>query len=187
MLPAMLDLNGKKVVVIGAGRVAAKKITLLLDAGALVTVITKEAVVQVPLVVEDLILRPYRTGDLSGAFLVVDATGDQEVGDLIVREAREERVWLNVVDDAARSSFFFTAVLRDGDVVVAVSTEGASPALAQWIRNAVAVILPKNISEVARRLRQERSSLHERGDSTENLPWATRIEELLAETSNDLD
>lgn len=176
----MLDLRGRRVVVLGAGRVSAKKIPLLLEAGALVTVITKEVLVALPPGVE-LVVRAYKPGDLAGVFLVVAATGDQVANDLVVREASESHIWLNVVDDAEHSSFFFTAVHRAGDVVVSVSTEGASPALAQWIRNAVAALLPKNVAVVAKRLRQERDAIHARGESTESLPWAQRIEELLHE------
>ena len=61
----------------------------------------------------------------------------------IVRETNERNILLNVVDDLGRSNFHFTAVHRDGDVVVSVSTGGASPALAQWVRNAVARALPR--------------------------------------------
>jgi siroheme synthase-like protein len=185
MIPLMLDLRDKKVVVVGAGRVSAKKVALLLDAGARVTIITKEVVVPVATAIERLAIRPYRPGDLAGAFLAVSATGDPDVNDLIVKEASEHHIWLNVVDDATRSSYFFTAVHRDGDVVVSVSTEGASPALAQWVRDIVATVLPKNIAKVARRLREERDAIHAQGDSTEDLPWTARIEELLAKADGE--
>jgi siroheme synthase (precorrin-2 oxidase/ferrochelatase) len=72
-------------------------------------------------------------------------------------------------------------VHRDGDVVVSVSTEGSSPALAQWVRNVVATALPKNLAAVARRLRAERDALHASGQSTENLAWMQRVEELVRE------
>jgi precorrin-2 dehydrogenase/sirohydrochlorin ferrochelatase len=180
MLPLVVELRGRHVVVIGAGRVSAQKVALLIDAGARVTVITEEVRAPVDPRVESLLLRRYQRGDLAGAFLVVSATGDPTVDDLIVREAQEAQQWLNVVDDAARSNFFFTAVHRDGDVVVSVSTQGSSPALAQWVRNTVAASLPENLASVARRLRQERDAIHERGDSTENLKWMSRVEELIA-------
>jgi precorrin-2 dehydrogenase / sirohydrochlorin ferrochelatase len=181
MLPLVVDLVGRRVVVLGAGRVSQQKVTLLLEARAKVTIITEEVVVPVADGIEELIVRPYQRGDLAGAFLVVSATGNPEVNDLVVVEARELNVLLNVVDDATRCNFFFTAVHRDGDVVVSVSTEGSSPALAQWVRNRVAKTLPKNLADVARRLRAERNDMHVRGESTENLAWMQRVEELVGD------
>jgi siroheme synthase-like protein len=179
MFPLVVDLRNRRVVVIGAGRVSAQKVAQLLAAGARITVITGEVLVPVSSEIESLVLRPYEYGDLDGAFLAVSATGNKEVDDRIVTEAGERNILLNVVDDAARSNFFFTAVHRDGDVVVSVSTEGASPALAQWVRDVVATVLPKNLAVVAQRLRAERHALHSSGQSTENLAWMARVEELI--------
>jgi siroheme synthase-like protein len=179
MFPLVVDLRDRRVVVIGAGRVSAQKVTPLLAAGARITIITEEVLEPVSSALESLVIRPYEYGDLEGAFLAVSATGDKEVNDRIVAEAGERNILLNVVDDAARSNFFFTAVHRDGDVVVSVSTEGASPALAQWVRDVVARVLPKNIAGVARQLRGERHALHSSGQSTENLAWMARVEELI--------
>jgi siroheme synthase-like protein len=181
MFPLVVDLRNRRVVVIGAGRVSAQKVSQLLGAGARVTVITQEVLVPVSNEIESLVLRPYEYGDLDGAFLAVSATGQKEVDDRIVIEAGERNILLNVVDDAARSNFFFTAVHRDGDVVVSVSTEGASPALAQWVRDTVARALPKNLAFVAQRLRAERHALHSSGHSTENLAWMARVEELISD------
>jgi precorrin-2 dehydrogenase/sirohydrochlorin ferrochelatase len=179
MFPLVVDLRDRRVVVIGAGRVSAQKVSQLLAAGARITIITEEVLVPVSSEIESLVLRPYEHGDLDGAFLAVSATGNKEVDDCVVAEADERNILLNVVDDAARSNFFFTAVHRDGDVVVSVSTEGASPALAQWVRNVVANALPKNLATVAKQLRGERHALHSSGQSTENLAWMARVEELI--------
>jgi siroheme synthase-like protein len=181
MLPLVVELRDRPVVVIGAGRVSAQKVALLLAAGARVTIIAQEVRVPVSSDVESLLIRSYEHGDLKGAFLAVAATGDPMVDDRIVAEAEEYRMLLNVVDDAARSNFYFTAVHRDGDVIVSVSTQGSSPALAQWVRNAVATALPKNLAAVARRLRAERDELHASGRSTENLAWMQRVEDLVRE------
>ncbi len=91
-------------------------------------------------------------------------------------------MWLNVVDDPARSDFYFTAVHRDGDVVVSVSTEGASPALAQELRSMIDERLPDNLGDVARQLRRERAELHAGGSSTEGFDWRPRIRELLGDS-----
>lgn len=184
MFPLVVDLTGRRVVVIGAGKVGGHKATELLECGARVTMISEELLAPAPDGVEELLLRPYEYGDLSGAFLVVAATGNSSVSDEIVREATERNLLLNVVDDLGRSNFFFTAVHRDGDVMVSVSTGGASPALAQWVRATAARALPTNLARVARQLRDERRALHDRGESTEGRPWVDRVHELLGESAH---
>jgi siroheme synthase-like protein len=181
MFPLVVDLEGRRVVVVGAGKVGAHKSAELVAAGARVTVISVAILAALPDGIEEVVVRPYRRGDLSAAFLAVAATGDADVNDAIVEEARELNTLLNVVDDIERSNFYFTAVHRDGDVLVSVSTEGSSPALAQWVRNAVAGALPRNLGAVAKRLRAERAALHARGESSENRPWAARVEALIDE------
>jgi siroheme synthase-like protein len=181
MFPLVVDLTDRPVVVIGAGKVGVHKAAQLLEAGALVTVITDVVLAPVPDGVAALHLRSYRYGDLEGALLVVAATGDPDVNDRIVAEANERNILLNVVDDLSRSNFYFTAVHRDGDVIVSVSTGGSSPALAQWVRNTVAKALPRNLASVARALRAERSALHDAGESTENREWMQRVNQLVDE------
>jgi precorrin-2 dehydrogenase/sirohydrochlorin ferrochelatase len=181
MFPLVVDLSNRSVVVIGAGGVGARKTAQLLESGARVTVIAEEILAPVPEGVETLLVRRYVPGDLAGALLVVAATGDPAVNDQIAKEATERNVLLNVVDDLGRSDFHFTAVHRDGDVVVSVSTSGASPALAQWVRNTAAKALPKNLSSVARQLRAERSAIHAAGESTEDREWMARVNELTNE------
>ncbi|HWD95832.1 MAG TPA: bifunctional precorrin-2 dehydrogenase/sirohydrochlorin ferrochelatase [Acidimicrobiales bacterium] len=182
MLPLAFKLDGVDVLVVGAGVIGARKAAQLVDAGARVSVIAEEVRAVLPDGVVSVEQRSYRTGDLAGYFLVVSATGDPAINDLIVAEARDARLWLNVVDDPDRSSFYFMALHRQGDVTVAVSTGGAAPALAQAVRSLVAERLPSNLADVATRLREERRALHESGTTTENLDWRSRIDELLAET-----
>jgi siroheme synthase-like protein len=180
MLPLTFRLDDKDVLVVGAGSVGVRKAQQLLEAGANVTVIAEEFLAALPDGLARVEQRRYRRGDLRGYWLVVSATGDAATNDEIVREADEERVWLNVVDDPSRCSFYFMALHRQGDVTVAVTTEGAAPALAQEIRNLVAERLPTNLGEIADTLREERRQVHERGASTENLDWPARIRELLS-------
>jgi precorrin-2 dehydrogenase/sirohydrochlorin ferrochelatase len=179
VLPLALKLTGKDVLVIGAGRVGTGKAGLLVDAGARVTIITRDVLAELPRGLTSLEEREYRDGDLRGYALVVSATGDAATNDRVVDEARRENIWLNVVDDPQRSDFYFTAVHRAGDVTVSVSTEGASPALAQEVRSMIARSLPDNLADVAQTLRRERDDLHDRGTSTEGIDWRPRIRELL--------
>ena len=106
------------------------------------------------------------------------------MNDEIVEEARERSIWLNAVDDPPRCDFYFTANHRAGEVVVAVSTEGASPALAQVLRNRIAATLPDNLAEVASTLRAERDAMHHQGQTTEGIDWKPRINELLGPESS---
>jgi siroheme synthase-like protein len=179
MLPLAFRFEDREVLVIGAGHVGTRKAQQLLVAGATVTVIAEEFLAPLPPGLARVEQRRYRRGDLRGYWLVVSATGDAITNDEIVREADEERVWLNVVDDPERCSFYFMALHRQGDVTIAVTTEGAAPALAQEIRNIVAERLPTNLGEIADALREERRLVHEQGASTENLDWPGRIRELL--------
>ena len=164
--------------VVGAGAVGVRKARQLVEVGAKVTIVAEELLAPIPEGVR-VQQRRYRPGDLRGFWLVVSATGDGAVNDEIVREAHDERVWLNVVDDPERCTFYFMALHRQGEVTIAVTTEGAAPALAQEIRTLAAERLPSNLGDVAATLREERRVVHERGDTTENLDWRARIRELL--------
>jgi siroheme synthase-like protein len=179
MLPLAFKFDSVPVLVVGAGRVGARKAEQLIEAGAMVTMIAEAFIEPAPQGLLHVEERRYRRGDLHGFLLVVSATGDLAVNDEIVEEARDERIWLNVVDDPARSSFYFMALHRQGEVTIAVTTEGAAPALAQEIRTLAAQRLPDNLGEVAATLREERRAVHERGASTEDVDWRTRIRELL--------
>jgi siroheme synthase-like protein len=179
MLPLAFNFTDREVLVIGAGRIGVQKARQLLESGARVSLIAEEFLVPVPEGLARVEQRRYQRGDLRGFWLVVSATGDPETNDEIVQEADEERVWLNVVDDPSRCTFYFMALHRQGDVTVAVTTEGAAPALAQEIRNLAAQRLPTNLGEIADTLRWERRELHESGASTENRDWSSRIRELL--------
>ncbi|HUY07186.1 MAG TPA: bifunctional precorrin-2 dehydrogenase/sirohydrochlorin ferrochelatase [Acidimicrobiales bacterium] len=179
MLPLAFNLNGRRALVLGAGRVGAKKTRQLLEAGASVDVIAESVVADMPSGIESLTVRRFRAGDLAKYWLVVSAIGDPEVNGRIVEEASRRRIWLNVVDDPDRSTFFFTALHRAGEVVVSVSTQGSSPALAKEIRDIVSRVLPGNVSDVAQRLREERRLIHAEGLSTEHRDWHSRVLALL--------
>lgn len=178
MLPLAIDVTRRDVLVVGMGRVGSHKARLLIEAGAHVHVISEAILSPVPDGVASLEVRSYRAGDAAGRFLVVSATANDEVNDLIVADAAGHHTLLNVVDDPARCNFYFTSVHRDGDVIVSVSTSGASPSLAQWIRRRVQELLPEGLGHVAATLREERAALHARGESTER-DWSTRVSALV--------
>ena len=184
MIPLAVDVADRDVLVVGMGLVGAHKAHLLIDAGARVHVISDAVRAPLPEGVTSLRRRKYRSGDAVGYFLVVSATGDDEVNDLIVVDAARTGTLLNVVDDPSRCGFYFTSVHRDGDVIVSVSTSGASPSLAQWIRRRVQEVLPTGLGQVAAALRMERAILHARGESTE-VDWSGRVEVLVQDLAQD--
>jgi precorrin-2 dehydrogenase/sirohydrochlorin ferrochelatase len=181
VIPLAFNLRDKHVVVIGAGKVAGAKWALLLDEGARITVIAPEALVAIPPAIS-WIQRPYEIGDLADCHLVIVAVGNESVNDAVLAEAHTRGVWANVVDNPAKCDFFFTAVHRDGDVVISVSSSGAAPALAQVLRDRIRALLPARLGDVAQTLRAERHALHEANESTEGRNWRPRVEELLDET-----
>lgn len=143
--PVFLDLRGRRAVVIGGGAVAEQKVLGLLAAGAHVTVVSPETT---PRLAElavaggiDLRRRPYRSGDLAGAWLAIAGTDDRAANARVWAEAEREGVLLNAVDDLDHCSFIAPAIHREGDITVAVSTAGKSPALAARLRQRVARLI----------------------------------------------
>ncbi len=140
--PAFLRLQGRRCVVVGGGAIAEGKVLGLLDAGARVTVVSPA----ISRRLEDLAgqgmialwRRPYRTGDLAAAFLAIAATDDGVVNIAVWAEAEQRGVLLNAVDDLPHCSFIAPSIHRHGDVTVAVSTAGQSPALAVRLRERIA-------------------------------------------------
>ena len=143
--PVSLALRGRLCVVVGGGGVAEHKVQGLLEAGARVTVVSPE----VSPLLEDLAAngavelhrRPYRPGDLAGAFLAIAATDDRAVNGAIWAEAEARGVLLNAVDDLDHCHFIAPAIHRAGDITVAVSTAGKSPALAVRLRQRIAGLI----------------------------------------------
>jgi precorrin-2 dehydrogenase/sirohydrochlorin ferrochelatase len=178
--PAGLVLAGRRVLVVGAGRVAGRKIAALLECGAHVTVVAPEVCEEVARLPVALERRRYRAGEVAGYRLVVAATGDRDVDRAVSRDAESAGVLVNAADDPAACSVVLPAVLRRGRVTVAVSTDGTSPALATWLRDRIAGTLPAGLAELAGIVAAARSELREEGRSSEGLPWRRLIDELAA-------
>lgn len=186
MFPVVLRFDGRLAVVIGGGTVADRKVAGLLESGATVRVVA-------PLVVDGLRVRttpgvaltlterPYEPADLDGAWYVVAATGDPAVQQDIADECERRGIWCNAVDDPERCTALLPAVHRSGDVIVAVSTSGASPTLARILRDRIAGALPVSLGDIARTLAERRRLWQADGASTEDRNWSPEIDELLAE------
>ena len=174
--PIALRVEGRRVLVVGAGRVGASRARQLVRAGARVTVVTTQILAELPAEV-DFHLRPYRRRDAARALLVVAATGDDRVNGRILRDVERRHGLINVVDDPARCSAYFMAQAERGDVTVAVSTRGSSPWLAGHVRDLVEAALPADLAELAAALGERRRQLHAQGESTEGLDWSTIADE----------
>ena len=153
---ACLDLTRRAVLVVGGGRVALEKVEGLLDSGAAVTVVAPQIVPELELLPVDLVRRAYRTDDLDGRFLVVAATSTPSVNRRVYRDAEERALLCNVVDVPELCSFILPAVHREDPIAIAISTGGASPALAQRLRDEIARIVRPEHAAIARRLRAQR-------------------------------
>ncbi len=135
LYPINLNVNNKLCVVIGGGNVARRKIESLLEAGAQVKVVSSEFGVRSSEFMNlEIVERPYRYGDLVGAFLAIAATDDEEVNKQIAQEAKEQNVLLNVVDVPQLSDFYVPSVVRRGDLAISISTSGKYPALSKKLR-----------------------------------------------------
>jgi siroheme synthase-like protein len=141
LFPALLNVKGRLCVVVGGGEVALRKVTTLLERGAIVKVVSPELKDELGAMVgRDQIeweSHEYRQGDLEGAFLAVAAADDAEVNAQVRHEGWTRHVLVNVADDPAGSDFQVPSFFEDGDLLVAVSTSGASPAVARTLRRMV--------------------------------------------------
>ena len=141
--PVFLNLTERRCVIIGGGQIAEGKISKLLDSGAKIIVISPDATQGIRGFAErgqiEFDLRKYQEGDLQGAFLVIAATNDRVVNQEIFEEAEKQGILLNAVDDMPRCSFIAPSIVEKGPVTVAISTGGASPALARKLREKMEV------------------------------------------------
>lgn len=141
-LPVVLNLQGRPVLVVGGGTVAARKCRSAIAAGGRVTVV---APVLIPALAEQFAAgriehwnRPFAAGDTRGFFLVFAATDDPDVNGVVAAEALSHRALVEVVDNPIAGTITSPAVVSRGDLQIAVSTGGASPLLARRVRDEIA-------------------------------------------------
>ena len=138
LFPLFLKLEGRRCLVVGAGFVAESKIRSLLDASAEIHVVAPEAIAGIRRWADtgEIVWkqRAFSPDDLAGAVLVITATSSPETNEVVFQEARRRGVLCNSVDDPERCDFYYGALVRRGDLQIAISTAGHSPALAQRLR-----------------------------------------------------
>lgn len=178
--PANLVLGGRRVLVVGAGAIAARKIDGLLACGAVVTVVALVVGADVAALAEagavELHQRGYLAADLDGVWLAVTATDDPAVNRAVFTDGETRRIWVNAADDPQSCSFTLPAVVRQGPIMVTVATGGHSPALATWLRAHVEKELGPEYAVLAELLAEARAGIRAEGGSTEGLSWLTAID-----------
>lgn len=175
-LPVNLDVAGRRVLVVGGGRVASRKVKSLRECGAEVTVVS-------PAFCSGLarmrgihrVRRGYRRSDLRGMWLVVSAAGPQAVNQRVWEHAREAGIPVNVVDQPVLCTFTVPAVLRRGELVITVSTGGGSPSLSGRIREILGAAIGPEFGQHLALLREMRTAVKASG-----LPLEARGELLKA-------
>lgn len=178
--PVFLDIAGKPAVVIGGGQVALRKVEGLLDAGAHVTVISPalhpdlEALVAAGRVRH--IAREYSPGDLEGCLLAFVGTDDRSVNAAVAREGKQRGAWVNAVDDPANCDFIMPGIVRRGDIILAVSTSGGSPAMARKLREDLEQFLTEEYALMLDLVAQVRRELCDRGVKVEPEVWNAALD-----------
>jgi siroheme synthase-like protein len=178
--PIFLDISGKKCVVIGGGQVAWRKVNTLLENNARVEVISPVICLEIQELAEKGKIRiqqkVYGPGDLKGAVLAIAATDDPETNSWVTGEGREKGVLVNVVDDAGKSDFILPSCLQRGDLTIAVSTSGKSPALARKIRTRLEKQFGKEYSDLTSMINEVRSEMKNQGIRVSSEGWEKALD-----------
>ena len=171
LFPMFLKLTARPCVVVGAGAIAEGKIEALLQSEAHVTVIAPEGLPRVEAWAEAGEIRwkrrVYRAGDTDGAFLVIAGPNTPAVNRAVFAEANAANILCNAVDDPPFCDFFFPSIVRRGELTIAISTAGESPALAQRLRKEINAQLPLDTGEWIQelgRLRREVTAVEPIGE-----------------------
>ena len=172
-----LDLTGLPVLVVGGGSVAARKVTGLLRAGAVVTVVAPDAV---PEIADDpdvrWFARSYQRGEVASYRLGTAATDDPVVNARVADDGHTAGVFVNSADDPANCSFTLPAVARRGDLQVAISTNGRSPALARWLRRNYEQELSAGYDQLLDLLAELRAEVRAQGGTSEPAGWQDALD-----------
>lgn len=157
LFPLFLKLDGRKVVVIGGGVIAASKLKSLIPSGARITVVAPSIRPELEMPGIALVRRAFSPQDLEGAWLAI-AAAPAEVNRQVAAAAQGQRIFVNAVDDPPAGSAYTGGVLRRGGATIAISTDGQAPALAGLLREALERVLPEELGSwisCARLLRKQ--------------------------------
>ena len=173
--PILLNIQDKKCLVVGGGEVALRKVQMLVEHGANVEIVSPTFCPELNQLVKDgtiqAIHRDYETEDLNDAFLAVAATDDIKTNEKVATEARKIGILVNVVDKPDISDFIVPSYFRRGDIIVAVSTSGRSPALARKIRGELERDFKAEYAQLAVIANEVRNELKQRGITISGDDW----------------
>ncbi len=149
--PVHLDIKNRNCLVVGGGAVGTRKVNTLLECGARVTVVSPNPTRQLTKLATEgaitLTQRSYRSADLNGTFLVIGATDDENLNQLIANDAVQNNTLCNIADRPEACNFILPSIVRRGDLVITISTSGKSPALAKQLRQKLETQFGKEYAE----------------------------------------
>lgn len=178
--PIFLNISGKKCLVVGGGQVALRKVRTLLEHRANVEVISPDLCPELSQLVESgeisVLRREYRTGDLKDVLIATAATNDNQTNLKVADEARRNAVLVNVVDDAENSNFILPSYVRRGDVTIAISTAGRSPALARKIRTRLEKDFGDEYASLAVLIDEARAEVKRQGIKVDGDAWQEALD-----------
>jgi len=158
-----MDMQDLKVLVVGGGYIATEKLEKLVDFTKEITVIASEISVEANQLVKDhcltLYQRAYRKGDIDNFDIVIVATDTVELHKAIYEESRGSRVLVNSVDNTDYCDFIFPSYVQKGDLTIAFSTGGTSPAFAKYIRRHFEKIIPDSVGDFLKKMKDLRSTM----------------------------
>jgi siroheme synthase-like protein len=173
-------MAGRRVIVVGGGKVAEGKVEGLVNAGGDVTVVAPDLTPDLQAKLAAGVIRyqahEYRDGDLEGFEVCFVATDDGAVNAAVAEEGRRRRIWVNAADDPKYCDFILPSVVRRGEVVVAASTGGASPALARRLREDLTAFLSEDYAPLAELLSQVRNDLRSRNLAVAADTWQSAMD-----------
>lgn len=178
--PIFLNLQSKRCVVVGGGKVALRKVRMLLDCGANVTVISPKPNAEIAKLSKEraihLIQRDYEAGDLKDVEIAIACTDVKEVNRQVADEAKKAGTLINVADDLGLSDFIIPSFFRRGDLTVAVSTAGKSPALSKKIRTKLEKSLREEYASLLSIIGEIRSTIKEKGYRVDAETWEEALD-----------
>jgi siroheme synthase-like protein len=164
--PIYLNLRNRRVVVVGGGEVAERKVQSLVETGAVIVVISPEVTPRIAALAQDdrveLHLRPYTSRDCKGAMLVISATDDAELSKKVFDDSHRAGALINTADQPGLCDFIMPAVVRRGDITIAISTGGTSPGLAARLREKVSAVIGPEYGRLAELLSRARPEIRRR-------------------------
>ncbi len=163
--PMLYNLDNKKILLVGGGNIAAHKLEILLKFNADITILTSEANIDF----DNVIIKDFEEADVENYDIVIGATNDEKVNASIYSACKKRKIPVNIVDDKDKSDFIFPAMTVKKNLIVAVSTMGASPTAASKIRDGIEKNLPNDIEE-----KIEKISLYRQELINQNIPYKKR-------------